>query len=111
MLGCMMPISSPMMKRMLGFCCCCAAAGRLAAEIAAIEATQPGQTYLTIRILRFLPRLPVTGRQPVPDCSCRCHARGTGTELFCHNLRVIRRGYGMHGERIGCRSGLGALDL
>src|SRR6516165_9106269 len=24
MLGCIQPISSPMMKRMLGFCCCCA---------------------------------------------------------------------------------------
>src|SRR3954453_17129922 len=23
MLGCIQPISSPMMKRMLGFCCCC----------------------------------------------------------------------------------------
>src|SRR5215510_4527779 len=30
MLGCIQPMSSPMMKRMLGFCCCCAAAGRFA---------------------------------------------------------------------------------
>ena len=31
MLGCIQPMSSPMMKRMLGFCCCCcASAGVLA---------------------------------------------------------------------------------
>ena len=31
MLGCIQPMSSPMMKRILGFCCCCccAAAGVL----------------------------------------------------------------------------------
>src|SRR5881628_1402825 len=89
--GCIMPMSSPMMKRMLGFCCCCAAAGRLAAVIAAIEASKPCQIYLAILMVGFHPRLPVTGRQPLPDCSYRCHARGgIGTEPFlleCGNHR------------------------
>src|SRR5215831_12553779 len=41
MLGCIQPMSSPMMKRMLGFaccCCCCAAAGRLTTILAATSA-------------------------------------------------------------------------
>jgi hypothetical protein len=68
---------------MLGFCCCYAAAGRLAADIAAIEANKPSQTYLAILMLGFLVRLSVTGRQPVPNCSYRCHTRvGIGTEPF-----------------------------
>ena len=41
MLGCMMPMSSPMMKRMLGFCAVCAAAGVLASPDAAINADAP----------------------------------------------------------------------
>src|SRR3954470_14494151 len=86
--GCMMPMSSPMMKRMLGFCCCCAAAGRLAADIAAIEVSKPSQIHLTTLMLDLLPRLPVTGRQPVPDCSCRCRTRvGIGTEPFLSQIR------------------------
>src|SRR5262249_48724324 len=47
MLGCIQPMSSPMMKRMLGFaccCCCCAAAGRLAARPTATNATRAGQS-------------------------------------------------------------------
>ena len=88
MLGCIQPMSSPMMKRMLGFCCCCAAAGVLAAVIAAIEASKPSQIYLTMLMLDLLPRLPVTGRQPVPDCSYRCRARvGIGTEPFVSRIR------------------------
>src|SRR5580704_5457056 len=37
MLGCIQPMSSPMMKRMLGFCCCCAAAGVLAGPDSEID--------------------------------------------------------------------------
>src|SRR5580704_8546236 len=36
MLGCIQPISSPMMKRMFGFCCCAGAC-----ELAATTATDP----------------------------------------------------------------------
>src|SRR5262249_15340413 len=66
--GCIQPMSSPMMKRMLGFACCCccccgccccagrgggccccrccAAAGMLAVVMAAIDASRPRQTGL-----------------------------------------------------------------
>src|SRR5215813_2555398 len=39
MRGCMMPMSSPMMKRMLGFCCCWADAGGMAAVKEAAHAS------------------------------------------------------------------------
>ena len=44
-LGCIQPISSPMMKRMLGFCCCCAAAGMLATVKVASKANNPRQMF------------------------------------------------------------------
>src|SRR5215471_18484977 len=43
--GCMKPMSSPMMKRMLGFCCCCAAAGALVTIAEAIAASEPSQRF------------------------------------------------------------------
>src|SRR5215211_1161916 len=48
MLGCIQPMSSPMMKRMLGFCGCCAAAGTLAAIAQASSAERPRQTLLVM---------------------------------------------------------------
>src|SRR5262249_28215572 len=61
MLGCIQPMSSPMMKRILGFCCgcccccccwagrciccCCAAAGILAAMPPATNASRAGQSF------------------------------------------------------------------
>src|SRR5262245_26955091 len=64
MLGCIQPMSSPMMKRMLGFaccccccaccccgrgggscCCCCAVAGRLAAIPAATNAGRASHNF------------------------------------------------------------------
>src|SRR5262245_46524513 len=45
MLGCIQPMSSPMMKRMLGFCCCCAAAGMLATVTVASTANNPRQMF------------------------------------------------------------------
>src|SRR5712675_891519 len=53
MLGCIQPMSSPMMKRMLGFCVCCAAAGRLVAIAAASSVNKPSQQVLA-DILRFI---------------------------------------------------------
>jgi hypothetical protein len=45
MLGCIQPMSSPMMKRMLGFCCCCAVAG--AAITTADDVNTPNQIVLS----------------------------------------------------------------
>src|SRR5262249_51977437 len=39
MLGCIQPMSSPMMKRMLDFCCCWAAAGAQVAVTVAVTTT------------------------------------------------------------------------
>src|SRR5215472_8174009 len=68
MLGCIQPMSSPMMKRMLGFCCCCAAAGVVATITAMSEPSRPSHICLAILLLLFVNkyRLPVTGRQPAP---------------------------------------------
>src|SRR5262249_60356761 len=54
MLGCIQPMSSPMMKRMLGLaCCCCAAAGGLVTTPTASAANRPSQTVLVmLRLLR-----------------------------------------------------------
>src|SRR5215831_16420163 len=59
MLGCIHPISSPMMKRMLGFCpcgcCCCwAEAGMLAIVVAAHATTRAPQIVLNMRMVAFL---------------------------------------------------------
>src|SRR4029453_9371513 len=54
MLGCIQPMSSPMMKRMLGFCCCCAAAGALAAIAATNDASRPRQNFLVTLMASFL---------------------------------------------------------
>src|SRR5262245_16149945 len=66
MLGCIQPISSPMMKRMFGFCCCsCAAAGTLAAVTATNDASKPLQNFLVILMARASTiRCPKRGRQP-----------------------------------------------
>src|ERR1700751_4275582 len=45
MLGCIQPISSPMMNRMLGFGCCWADAGALAIETAAAPASKPSHNF------------------------------------------------------------------
>ncbi len=54
MLGCIQPMSSPMMKRMLGFCCCCAAAGALAAITATNDTSRPRQNFLVRLMASFL---------------------------------------------------------
>src|SRR4051812_33846631 len=54
MLGCIMPMSSPMMKRMLGFCCCCAAAGVLATATTADSASKPSHKFRDRLIVRLL---------------------------------------------------------
>src|SRR6266851_2969398 len=59
MLGCIQPMSSPMMKRMLGFCC--AEAGALASPTAANSATRTSQIF---RIFPIEPSL------ACPSVSC-----------------------------------------
>src|SRR5262249_47196478 len=45
MLGCIQPMSSPMMKRMLGFCCCCATADVLATVPTATNASRASHNF------------------------------------------------------------------
>src|SRR5262245_1125977 len=51
MLGCIQPMSSPIMKRMLGFCCCCANAGVIAAATMAAPARIPRHNFRTLSLL------------------------------------------------------------
>jgi len=53
----MKPMSSPMMKTMLGFGCCCADAGALAIEIAAVPANKPSHNFRDTFMAKFLPIL------------------------------------------------------
>src|SRR5215510_14442173 len=65
MLGCIQPMSSPMMNRMLGFCSCCAAAGALAAIAATSEASKPNQEFLVMLLpLDFFESLSPLGCAP-----------------------------------------------
>src|SRR5215813_7564465 len=50
MLGCIQPMSSPMMKRMLGFCCCCA----FAAVMAMNDESRPRKSFLVELMACFL---------------------------------------------------------
>ena len=47
-----MPISSPMMTTMLGFCCCCAVAGLPTTIMAASSASMPNHKFRVKRISR-----------------------------------------------------------
>src|SRR5215510_14131715 len=79
-LGCIQPISSPMMKRILGFCCCRAAAGVLAAATATNDASSPRQSLLITHGL--FPQFWLPSRQPAPDCSSNeASARQGGVAL------------------------------
>src|SRR6516165_1136804 len=55
-------MSSPMMKRMLGFCCCCAAAGRIAAIPTATNASRASHRLLRTFIEDLLTFRLGTGR-------------------------------------------------
>src|SRR5215469_7194690 len=66
MRGCIQPMSSPMMKRMLGFCCCCAAAGILATNIAVSDANTLSQVFL-IMVRSFSIK---TSCQSAPSRNC-----------------------------------------
>src|ERR1700730_13795259 len=63
MLGCIMPMSSPMMKRMLGFCPCWAEAGTHAIVAAVHNTTRAPQIALNRLMVAFL------------NVGCRCPGR------------------------------------
>src|SRR5690348_18139778 len=65
MLGCIQPISSPMMKRILGFCPW-AEAGTLAIVVAAHNAARAPQITLNMLFPFLECRLPKPGPQPSP---------------------------------------------
>src|SRR5271166_5136166 len=48
MRGCIQPMSSPIMKRMLGFCCCCAEAEVAKVVTATNSAIRPSKNVLVI---------------------------------------------------------------
>src|ERR1700748_1256450 len=68
MLGCIQPMSSPMMKMMLGFCPCWAEAGMLAIVVAVHSTARAPQIVLNMLMVAF-PRcwLPKPGPQPSPN--------------------------------------------
>src|SRR5437879_3277490 len=63
MLGCIQPMSSPMMKRILGFCPCWAEAGMLAIVVAVHNTTRAPQSFLNRLMVAFL------------NVGCRCPGR------------------------------------
>src|SRR5215470_11337156 len=72
MLGCIHPMSSPMMKRMLGFCPCWAKAGMLAIVVVLHAKTRAPQIVLSMRMIAFLKcRLPNLGPQSSPTSTHR----------------------------------------
>src|SRR5262249_7696294 len=84
MLGCIQPISSPMMKRMLGFCCCCADGCELTNATAATPAVKPranfrdafiGQFLLSLSGLRFEAHPSNDASEPQMACG-RVHVFG-----------------------------------
>src|SRR6516165_9109374 len=82
MLGCMKPMSSPMMKRMLGFCCCCADAGALAIEIAAVPANKPSHNVRDTFMAKFLlSNLSGSSAQPSNDAP--------ESQVACRRVHVL----------------------
>jgi hypothetical protein len=74
MLGCIQPISSPMMKSIFGFCCCgvcccgcCAATGTLAIIAETIIAIAPTHVCFVVVIDFSLLVAAKIGRQPTPS--------------------------------------------
>src|SRR4051812_15682225 len=108
MLGCIQPISSPMMKRMFGFRSW-AAAGALAAVMAASEARRPSEALLIVLMLLSRCRLPERGRQPLPaDVAARSRLDANAFRCGSHAPACIldthaaaRRTIGLRGNRGG----------
>src|SRR6476660_10483519 len=93
MLGCIQPMSSPMMTRMLGFCCCCAAAGRLAAATTANSASKPSHKFrdrLIVRLLETIGWLVYADGALAPS-SMRSHALGLRIEPGGSHAGLVQR--------------------
>src|SRR4029453_17933232 len=87
MLGCIQPISSPMMKRMLGFCCCCCAAtGALATTAAAATANRPSHNF-RMNFMFKPPGHELFEDDPILEkCNLRAIGpKGTNSSFGCHN--------------------------
>src|SRR5215470_9640340 len=74
MLGCIQPMSSPMMNMMLGFCC--AAAGPAATATPAVSTMSAATTFRRYFMPRLLPGARLRGRSLhlLHRCVCRVHA-------------------------------------
>src|ERR1700737_2953122 len=82
MLGCIHPMSSPLMKRMLGFCCCCADADGIHAVVAARSVNAASQMTLVSRIPRFLMLAARDGPAACARSQCAESHDSTGISLF-----------------------------
>src|SRR5262249_6210189 len=96
MLVCIQPMSSPMIKRMLGFCCCCATAGMLATVTVASMANNPRQMFpATLMVPSFVCRPRRAGSlQPFSNCDppdLREHALQIGEyrPARCHSPQPL----------------------
>src|SRR5262245_1793575 len=97
MLGCIQPMSSPMMKSMFGFCCCCAAAGIIVIMPAAMNAISGRHSFRrTVMFNHPLPsvallkseharRIPIEGA----PCDVDCLARGPTRRLKLSTDRTV----------------------
>src|ERR1700757_4770149 len=103
MLGCIHPMSSPMIKRMLGFCPCWAEAGLLAIVVAVHNTTRAHQITLNMLMVAF------------PSVGCRSPGRSlrppppTKSLFFAHAEACFGHTVGLpSGYEIG-RSALDTL--
>src|ERR1700752_3491079 len=96
MLGCIHPMSSPMMKRMLGFCpCAWAGAGRFAIVVAIHDATRALQIVLNKPMIAFLfSATEATGRglRPAPPADRFCLCRSEQEHVSGSRSNASRRG-------------------
>src|SRR5262249_15768055 len=87
--GCIQPMSSPMMNRMLGFDCCCAEVGVTVAIVEATRASAPRQSSLLILICLSPLKCAEICRHTPP------HANKFKTvvrdRMSCADKRVLRR--------------------
>src|SRR5262245_24712149 len=88
MLGCIQPMSSPIMKRMLGFCVCCAAAGMLDTIKAASNVNTPSQVILIGTRIVSAPR--VCNRPPAAQTPPARHSHRYFVHLS-HNVAIVAR--------------------
>src|SRR5262249_27162139 len=83
MLGCIQPMSSPMMKRMFGFCDgCCAFAGAIVTHAAANDPIKPSKIFLSVMIEPFPLCVQKCKCRPMPVHAGRCGLAVCNPKLF-----------------------------